>query len=126
MRGAFSKPSIRFIKFTYRCAAKAGSWIWEIRVTSRKKDTAYDTIRAFLNWMISCEKEDRYCDKAMGREHLNQQLREFRTTSYKTKHDRRGRPPKLVKNPTESDGGKEETTNAIENDAAKQKEIGVE
>lgn len=92
----------------------------------RKKDTAYDTIRAFLNWMISCEKEDRYCDKAMGREHLNQQLREFRTTSYKTKHDRRGRPPKLVKNPTESDGGKEETTNAIENDAAKQKEIGVE
>lgn len=37
MRGAFSKPSIRFIKFTYRCVAKAGSWKWEIRVTSEKR-----------------------------------------------------------------------------------------
>ncbi|MEI3346899.1 MAG: hypothetical protein V8R55_00250 [Dysosmobacter sp.] len=64
--------------------------------------------------------------KRWGVNIFNQQLREFRTTSYKTKHDRRGRPPKSVKNPTKSDGGKEETTNAIENDAAKQKEIGVE
>lgn len=86
----------------------------------RKKDTAYDIIRDFLNWMVSHEKEERYCGKAMGREHLNQQLQEFRTTIYKPTREKRGRPPKAAKKKTESGCSEEEKiTNAIENGAVK-------